>query len=33
VTERSLLPSASLSERIFFVGRAKTGYRIWQIVR
>jgi hypothetical protein len=33
VTQRSLLPSASLSERIFFVGRTKAGYQIWQIVR
>jgi hypothetical protein len=33
VTQQSLLPSASLSERVFFVGRTKAGYRIWQTVR
>ena len=33
VTQRSLLPSASLSQRVFFVGHAKAGYRVWQTVR
>lgn len=29
---RALLPSASLSERVVFVGRFKSGYRVWQVV-
>ena len=34
VTERSLLPNASLADRVFFVGRgANGGYRVWQTVR
>jgi hypothetical protein len=28
---RAFLPSASLSERVSFVGRFKGGYRVWQI--
>jgi hypothetical protein len=32
VTLRAFLPSASLSERIDFVGRFKSGYRVWQVV-
>jgi hypothetical protein len=32
VTLRALLPSASLSEKVFFVGRFKGGYRVWQVV-
>jgi hypothetical protein len=32
ITLRAFLPSASLSEKVFFVGRFKTGYRVWQIV-
>jgi hypothetical protein len=32
VTLRRFLPSASLSERIVFVGRFKSGYRVWQVV-
>jgi hypothetical protein len=28
---RAFLPSASLSERVSFVGRFKSGYRVWQI--
>jgi hypothetical protein len=32
VTLRALLPSASLSENVFFVGRFPTGYRVWQVV-
>ena len=31
VTDRAFLPSASLSERVFFVGRTPTGYRVWQV--
>ena len=29
---RAFLPSASLSERVDFVGRFKGGYRVWQVV-
>jgi hypothetical protein len=32
VTLRAFLPSASLSERVVFVGRFKSGYRVWQVV-
>jgi hypothetical protein len=32
VTLRAFLPSASLSEKIFFVGRFKAGSRVWQVV-
>ncbi len=32
ITLRALLPSASLSERVDFVGRFKGGYRVWQVV-
>jgi hypothetical protein len=28
---RAFLPSASLSERVSFVGRFKSGYKVWQI--
>jgi hypothetical protein len=28
---RAFLPSASLSERVSFVGRFKDGYRVWQV--
>ncbi len=28
---RAFAPSASLSSRVSFVGRFKTGYRVWQI--
>jgi hypothetical protein len=29
VLDRSLLPSASLSQRVYFVSRFRSGYRIW----
>lgn len=29
---RALLPSESLSQRVFFVGRFKRGYHVWQVV-
>ena len=29
---RAFLASASLSERVFFFGRFKRGYRVWQVV-
>jgi hypothetical protein len=32
VTLRAFTNSASLSEKVFFVGRFKTGYRVWQVV-
>ena len=32
VTLRALLPSQSLSQNVFFVGRFKDGYRVWQVV-
>jgi hypothetical protein len=32
ITERVALPAQSASQRVFFVGRFKSGYRVWQIV-
>jgi hypothetical protein len=32
ITLRAYLPSASLSERVLFVGRFRDGYRVWQVV-
>jgi hypothetical protein len=32
VTERALLPAQSASERVFFVGRVPSGYRVWVVV-
>jgi hypothetical protein len=32
ITLRAFLPSASLSERVDFVGRFRGGHRIWQVV-
>ena len=32
VTLRRFEPSGSLSENVFFVGRFRTGYRVWQVV-
>ncbi len=32
ITRRAFLPSASLSEKVFFVGRFKSAYRVWQVV-
>jgi hypothetical protein len=31
ITDRKFLPSASLSERVLFVGRTGAGYRVWQV--
>jgi hypothetical protein len=31
LTDRKFLPSASLSERVMFVGRTGAGYRVWQV--
>lgn len=32
ITLRAYLPSASLSEKVFFMGRFEHGYRVWQVV-
>jgi hypothetical protein len=32
ITLRAFLPSASLSERVDFVGRFRNGYRVWRVV-
>ena len=32
ITLRAFKNSASLSERVFFVGRFTAGYRVWQVV-
>jgi hypothetical protein len=32
VIDRAALPSQSLAQRVFFVGRFKSGFRVWQIV-
>ncbi len=32
ITLRAYLPNASLSKKVFFVGRFKHGYRVWQVV-
>ena len=32
ITLRAYLPSASLSEKVLFVGRFNSGYRVWQVV-
>ena len=32
VTDRAALPSQSLSQRVYFVGRFSSGYRVWQVV-
>ncbi len=33
ITDRALLPSQSLSQRVVFVGRTSAGYRIWERAR
>jgi predicted secreted protein len=30
ITDRALLPAQSASQRVLFVGRTKSGYRVWQ---
>jgi predicted secreted protein len=30
ITDRALLPSQSLSQRVLFVGRTSAGYRVWE---
>jgi hypothetical protein len=32
VLDRAMLPAASASQRVYFVGRFAEGYRVWQIV-
>lgn len=32
VLARAALPAQSASQRVFFVGRFRTGYRVWQVV-
>ena len=32
ITARAFLPAQSASQRVFFVGRFKSGYRVWQVV-
>jgi hypothetical protein len=32
ITARAYLPALSASQRIFFVGRFRSGYRVWQVV-
>jgi hypothetical protein len=32
ITDRAFLPAQSASERVFFVGRVRSGYRVWQVV-
>lgn len=32
ITGRAMLPSQSLSQGVYFVGRFKTGYHVWQVV-
>ncbi len=31
ITLRAMLPSASLSQRVSFVSRFRTGWRVWEI--
>ena len=32
VLERAMLPAESASQRVYFVGRFRDGYRVWQVV-
>jgi hypothetical protein len=32
VLDRAMLPSQSASQRVYFVGRFRDGYRVWQVV-
>jgi hypothetical protein len=32
VLDRAMLPAQSASQRVYFVGRFKNGYRVWQVV-
>ena len=32
VLDRAGLPSQSVSQRVYFVGRFRSGYRVWQVV-
>ena len=32
ILERAMLPAQSASQRVYFVGRFRAGYRVWQVV-
>ena len=32
ILDRAMLPAQSASQRVYFVGRFKSGYRVWQVV-
>ena len=32
ILDRAMLPAESASQRVYFVGRFKSGYQVWQIV-
>jgi hypothetical protein len=32
VLERAMLPAQSAAQRVYFVGRFRSGYRVWQVV-
>ena len=32
ILDRAMLPAESASQRVYFVGRFKSGYRVWQVV-
>ena len=32
ILDRAMLPSQSASQRVFFVGRFRGGYAVWQVV-
>ena len=32
ILDRAMLPAQSASQRVYFVGRFKTGYHVWQVV-
>jgi hypothetical protein len=32
LTLRAFEPSASLSQKVYFVGRFRAGYRVWEVV-
>jgi hypothetical protein len=33
VLDRAMLPAQSASQRVYFVGRFRSGYHVWQVVR
>lgn len=32
ILERAMLPAQSASQRVYFVGRFRSGYDVWQVV-